>query len=648
MSNKTNQILIPAEYKFINQVPEFKDDLPDNAYIDKTVTGCGITTAVLQNNVDYVIAVPFKSLADNKKIQSSFNSIFYPHEIFVFHSDVDYKEDELTEYLQRNKSKPKKIMVTYDSVPKLSNLISFKEYKLFIDEGHKLLEYAGNFKPVVVYKLLDLIYDFKSFVITSATPISDDFTNEKLKQIPKIKLNWIDSVKVNINQIRVNQNQLRDTIISVILKYLRKETSDNIYLFYNSVKNIAKICKDLVTKFGATSDDIKIICADTSENRKTLLTIGKNFKPSKVIEPSEPNKFYKINFITSTAFEGQDFLDPNGRTYIISDSKLEHTKLDISTQVSQIVGRLRDSKYKNEFNMIWTASPTLGYKTEQEYFDYLQKRKESSELCIEDFTKSGSEITQNAIINYVIKDPFFIDLSENDKKELILNPDAINHLMNTFIGTHLQYYVNMNNKDGFIETECIVECTLNEIFAGDTDSTLTIEELNPTDKRKLLKKSNFGKAVKEYYEAKYYIQHKDEQILTDSQFKHYENIILDFETNPDFDCVMEYIDLFGFDQELKDFSDGYLRESNIKKRVEHEYEKRRFIEIAKNQFKIGDRKSNKQFKNDIEKIINYYKLNLKPSISLLNLIYNISQTTITCIENSNKKILNGYEIISLK
>ena len=103
MSNKTNQILIPAEYKYINQVPEFQDDLPDNVYIDKTVTGCGITTAVLQNNVDYILAIPFQSLGDNKILQAKFNPLDYPHEIFVYHSNVDNKDNELLDYLKTEK-----------------------------------------------------------------------------------------------------------------------------------------------------------------------------------------------------------------------------------------------------------------------------------------------------------------------------------------------------------------------------------------------------------------------------------------------------------------------------------------------------------------------------------------------------------------
>jgi hypothetical protein len=561
---------------------------------------------------------------------------------------VDYKEDELKEYLQRNNSKPKKIMVTYDSVPKLSNLISFKDYKLFIDEGHKLLEYAGNFKPAVVYKLLDLIYHFKSFVITSATPISDDFTNEKLKQIPKIKLNWEASKFVNFKHLRINQNQLRDNIIAICVEYLRNKKIENLYIYYNSVLSITRICKDLVTKFGATSDDIKIICADTENNKKILKTIGKNFKPSKVIEPSEPNKFYKINFITSTAFEGQDFLDPDGRTYIVSDSKLEHTKLDISTQVSQIVGRLRDSKYKNEVNMIWTASPTLSITDADEYMKFLQSQKISSINYLKDFSQVSTDRAKESLIMSVKNDPFFVDLTEISDKttqhknfDLILNPDAINHLMNVFLGTSLQYYVNMGEKFANEIIEADVHYTLNEVFSGKIDNTLKLPELSPTDKRKLGKKTNFGKAVKEYYSAKYYIQNNE---LTDDQKNHFNQIITDFETNPDFECVMEYIELFGFDQELKDFSDDSIKESRIQKKIKDKKQKDILSALIKTQFSVDAIYSTNEIKNIIQNLYEKYNLNWKAKASDINLSFITKNST----KNINGKTVAAYKIEGIK
>ena len=294
-------ISINNQYKYINQVPEFQDDLPDNVYIDKTVTGCGITTAVLQNNIDYIIAVPFIGLAENKLIQAESNSDLFKHELFIFHSKIDNKEIELSEYLQRNKNKTKKIMVTYDSLNKLRDLVSFKDYKLFIDEGHKLLQYAGDFKPKVVYNLMDSLYDFKSFVIATATPNKEEFLPEKIKPLDKIKLEWSSATQLNINHTRLNQNQLLENIISIALNHKESEIG-NAYIFVNSVNTIVNACKNLKKSFGLNQEDIKIICANNEDNQKLISKIGKGWKIKPVIEEDNPNKFYPINFITSTAF----------------------------------------------------------------------------------------------------------------------------------------------------------------------------------------------------------------------------------------------------------------------------------------------------------------------------------------------------------
>jgi hypothetical protein len=354
----------------------------------------------------------------------------------------------LRNHLIRNENKIKKIIITYDSLPKLKNFINFKEYKILIDECHKLLEYAGNFKPKVVNDVMELMTEFKAYVAGTATPTRETYIPVQLQNSDKIKLVWEDSEPVSINHQRLNANQLREYIISIAVNHKRNPETGNAYIFYNSVSGIVKHCKDLIKFYGFTSDDIKIICAQSDVNVKTVSSLGKTFKIKEVIDETDKKEYYPINFITSTAFEGQDFLDPDGRTYIVSDSKLEHTKLDISTQVSQIVGRLRDSKYKNEINLLWTASPTLGFINNEAYQQKLENDLKAAEkyMTVFDFaTNEEAKTAQISLINGVEKDPFFIDMTENEEPDLIINPNAINHLMNVFEGTKLQYFVSHCN-----------------------------------------------------------------------------------------------------------------------------------------------------------------------------------------------------------
>ena len=621
-------INIPEQYRYVNQVPEFKQDVPDNCYIDKVICGSGFTTAILQNDVDYVIALPFKALGDNKVLQSSYDSS-YKHELFMYHSGIEQVNNKLLQYLNRNKDTTKKILVTYDSISKLKDFINFKDYKLFIDEGHKLLEYAGNFKPKVINNLLSELNNFKSFVICTATPTREEYIPVELKDVRKIRLQWSTSVPVQFYHRRVNQNQLKDTLLGLCLSHYRNELTGNIYIFYNSVTGIVRLCKDLVSKYGLTSNDIKIICADTEDNFKKIKTIGKGFKPKAVIEEDEKDTYYKINFVTSTSFEGQDFLDPNGISYIVSDGKLEHTKLDISTQVSQIAGRLRVSRYKNIVNMLWTSSPTLEITSEEDYARYLTVKQEEANDYIRVYNENkDNTLVKKSLHTGVDTNPFFIDISEQKEDyELILNPNAYNHLMNSFIGTTLQYYINYEDKNDLVNTEEKVQFTLNEVFSGTAENTLVLPELSPADKRKLGKKTNFAATVKQYFMAKYQLD--NQYNLTEQEKSILEDIIISFETNPGYGVVMEYIDCFGADNDLKDFSDGYLKESVVLKKIDQYKQNILLTNILQSKYIVGSILSNEQAKQELMTLYKVHNFNGVPKITDFSKAFEVSSTNVT-------------------
>ena len=623
-------INIPAPYDYINKVPEFKKDVPDNVYIDKTVCGCGFTTAVLQNDIDYIVAVPFKSLGDNKLIQAK-DDPDYKYELFMYHSGIEQVNLKLDQYLKRNIGTTKKILVTYDSISKLESYVDFKDYKLFIDEGHKILEYAGNFKPKVIHNLMNRIHDFKSFVVCTATPTREEFIPVELKDVKKLKLNWSKSVQVTFNHKRINQNQLRDTVLSICLGFLRGAEEGNLYLYYNSVSSIVKICKDLKTKYGISKDQIKIICADTDNNKKSLKTLGSGWRPKQAIEEDELNekgevvKFYKINFITSTAFEGQDFLDPIGKTYIVSDGKLEHTKLDISTQVSQITGRLRKSTYKDVINMIWTVSPTLEITDEESYKAYLKEQEDSAKALVKSFNDVSDNIrAQCILINGTTNDPFLIDTSDKDGPNLIVNPNGMNHMMNTFIGTTLQYFVNMDEERAVETVNDKVKFSLNEVFSGTVEDSLDIPVLSPADKKKLGKKPNFGKAVKQYINTM--IQLRNNKFLSEEEKSILEDIKINFETDPDFEIVLDYIQLFGI-KELVNLEEVSIQQSKIAKKVHAKQQENTLKALLQMKFKPDEVYSNKELKELLEPLYSKYGLEGTPKASDINLAFVTQKTT---------------------
>ena len=118
------------------------NDLPHNCIFNKVVTGCGGTTVVLQNAEDYVIAVPTTELIINKTDITTAGVSKEPYNgirpFGLFGRFDDAAERKLIDYL--NCSGTKKIMCTYDKVPKLMEYIMPSKYRLLIDEYHCLLK----------------------------------------------------------------------------------------------------------------------------------------------------------------------------------------------------------------------------------------------------------------------------------------------------------------------------------------------------------------------------------------------------------------------------------------------------------------------------------------------------------------------------
>lgn len=142
---------------------------------------------------------------------------------------------------------------------------------------------------------------------------------------------------------------------------IKQKRTGNLHFFVNSVEFINKAIK----KAGLTTEQVKIVCADNSENSRKLGGL--------LIEtPSDPVK--KINFYTSTAFEGCDIYDEVGRTYIVSDASKAHTLVDIATLFVQICGRIRNSIYKHEITHIFS---TTRYSEDLTLEEYTERTKET-------------------------------------------------------------------------------------------------------------------------------------------------------------------------------------------------------------------------------------------------------------------------------
>lgn len=347
----TNRIIrIPDEVEFLSDVIK---ELPKNCLFNKGKVGAGGTSIALKNNVPTIICVPYRSLIHNK-VEQSHNRSSYPHEVFGFLGGHT-KSDELSGYLLT--AAVPKIMVTYDSLPRvMSNMyIVASEYSLLVDECHCLFsEYS--YRKEACRKVLDNFRAFKDFTLMTATPIDPVYLFDELKDIEVVIAVWDKPSKLKIAPVECTP-RVDATVIAYIKRILKHQTVDNHYFFVNSIRFIQSIIKNC----GLTSKNCRVIY---SESNSEQLSIERG-------KPSDPPR--RINLITKTAFEGIDFYDEHGKIYVISDESNPNTKVDVATQLIQISGRIRNSRYKDGLFHLFSTGSDSTKISYPEFYDRIQK-----------------------------------------------------------------------------------------------------------------------------------------------------------------------------------------------------------------------------------------------------------------------------------
>lgn len=628
MTNQKYEIInISKDFKYVSELPDEILSKFDNCYIDKTLTGCGFTTWVLQNAQNYVVAVPFQGLIDCKVKQAKLDTDFYPFEIMSFHSGIDNIKDELYYYLERNKGATKKIMVTYDSVPRLLELLAeFNEdykndYRLLIDEAHKVLEFAGYFKPEVIYNLERVYHNFKAMIAVTATPTREDFIPDAFNKLKLVKLDWENKVLVCIKHKRIAASQLKDVVIAQSLAHLRNEAKGNAYFYVNSVSFSVALVKLLTTTFGFDASNFNIICGKNETNRKLLKSV-------KLTHCNDLDEYFKINFVTSTAFEGQDFLDPDGVTYIISNGKLEHTRIDISTQMPQIIGRLRRSKYKNNINFIWTYSFTNGETNFDKYCDDVMKEDKAFDEALSQYHLLH-EIYKTYTLKCAKDDVWLLILDNKDGTQYpIKNPNAAKQKLNNFIGTQIQYFAHIEDGMELDDIKCatdnLVHNTLNDILSGIVECNLQIPELTATDKLLCGKIPDFSKILKEYAQA---IITKNAAQTGSAEWHNYDKVITAIKANDAYQDIVEYVEKFGPTEALKYAG---LSSTRVKAKLDATTEVDDIAQIMLKEFKVGDIIMNKDVKAKISDALTKHGYNStkKPKREFLSYAFKVTQSTI--------------------
>ena len=637
--NQFYPINIGKEYTFVSDLPESITSQFDNCYIDKTLTGCGFTTWALQNNESYIVAVPFKGLIDCKVEQANNDTTgFYPHKVFPFCSGsiIESKKDIKWYHTTQNKDRVLKIMVTYDSVPLLIEYlteigIDVTKIKLLVDECHKVLDFAGLFKPVVINNLEQSYDCFKSVIAVTATPSRIDCIPKGFDNFKRIKLDWDNKLSVACEHVNINMNQVKEALCAIALKHIRNEAPGNAYIFINSLSTAATIIKTLLNMncVSVSRSDFNVICGEGNEKLLRPLKLDNSYNIH--------DKFAKINFITSTAFEGQDFMDPDGVTYIVSTGHKQYNRIDISTQLPQIIGRLRCSKYKNKFTFIWSYAFTEGETNLIKYEDAVMQEESDNIEMIDELNENLSNKTKAMTNHRMIADGWwFSDIDELGNVTFTVNMNMSKSLINAFIGTQLQYFAHWNMNEHnidriFNDTHGHVKYTLNDVLSGSVKSNYNVPSLSASDKLKLNRKADFGKLTKEYAFRKL----KMLQNPTGSDIWLMAKEVCDsIEQDPTLIDIVDYVKTFGIDGVLNSTRPNItLSKHRIKKSLAKYHDnkvKSNITEILKKEFSAGDVIKASDLKQILLDIFDKHGITgISPKRSLLAEVFEVKNSTIS-------------------
>jgi hypothetical protein len=416
-------------FRYISQIPEFKEGLPFGI-LNKVITDVGGTFAALNCDCNYIIVTPTIDL-----VQSILADKNVKHKVFGVYGGILYTD--FRDYIFSNSVH--KIAVTYDSLPKVRkwldrNKFESSKYKVLVDEYHLLLE-DMEFRSDAISGLMNNIQHFEHYTFMSATPISESFLPTIMESLPYTTIKWDKVVQLQPKRVKA-YNVYQTTVLLIkefqagmMLPYDESEDTvkvEQLFIFLNSVKGI----KQVIDTADLSDDDVKVVCSKNVRNTEILGDIS----ISKVTDPNAP-----INFFTKKGFQGCNLFSNNGLVVVVSDGHKKHTLIDVSTTLHQIAGRLRaNNEYDNILkNHIWHFySTTKLFRTDAEFIYEMGKIAKETETLTKMYHSGTAEekalilkkMDIEDLLCYYDKDSDKYIYSEDKARYMEYNHNLVNHI----------------------------------------------------------------------------------------------------------------------------------------------------------------------------------------------------------------------------
>lgn len=357
---KTIELNYDAEY-----ASEVMDTIPAG-YIDKTVCGCGLTTVAIENDEDTIILAPSRGLVSNKEAQ-------YPNErcsFKVLGVDGNTRVSEINNYVDECMltNQPIKIMVTYDSLRKVEHLLDV--CRMIIDESDQILSLTKNSsRRESIFHMLDVAKSLKTSVtMLSATPTDLKYMPEWISEIDQVTMNWSNTIKAKpiLAERTYPYKALREEFLRPLKDngevIIDGKSVKSVIVFVNSVTTIIDTIKELKLK----KEDCAIVCGDSVKNDLKISGVNRYIS----------GKAPKYLFVTSSGFAGIDIDAEDSMTIVVSNTSKSFTMVDLLSDLKQAVSRNRNKNNTHYGSYVYIYNQSVFNKTEEELINELDSLRE--------------------------------------------------------------------------------------------------------------------------------------------------------------------------------------------------------------------------------------------------------------------------------
>ena len=562
----------------------FKNGIPTNVILDKTICGIGATYLEIETKRNSIIIEPNVPVIIGKERD-------HPQIIGVYGEDINDQElrEQIAERIESKKYI--KILTTPDSFPRVTTALKSlripyrTDYFLLFDECDKIIEDIDFRRKISLP--IDEFFLFKNKAMVSATPIIIDEPRFKEQDfsIIKIKPDFKYAKKIELKPTNNINLMLKRTIETLTTH----EENLKLCIFFNYVKGIT----DIIDYLKIPIKDASIYCSEKACKELKKEGWEKNVYSNLQYEDKTVNLTTKYNFFTSRYHSAVDInLDCKPIVIMLSTvyksipNETPFTLIEPATEAIQIAGRFRNGI--SRLIHIANTNPEIEWKSKEDLKTFLDEQH-NGYLKMRELEKTLSTDGEKYIIRQgIIKTDYY-------QQGFVNNNNEKNYFR--YNNAYLDERLKMIYSNPTMLNKAYSESGAFQLYSESTYCAYSEQELSE------IKSKNTSKAKKVKILYEIYTR------LTSFKKFYYQEIVE--ELKKDFSLYLDAFNSIGY-QRVKElgFTDSKIKTEikafQLKKQLTTNEIRQDVYDI----FKEGEKYTIASINNELERIFNKHNIDL--------------------------------------